>query len=387
MLSKFRRLFCDTCTVCGITLSVLLLVEISARGVARWKNRPKLTAPTSVKTIDEENQEAGATEWHSYVYWKARPHQGNFFNIDDEGMRRTLNPASGDDKKIFLFGGSTIWGSGVSDQDTVPSRLAEDLAARGWKNFQIKNFAQPGYVSTQSVIALLLALRNGDRPDVVVFYDGFNDFFSSFQNGEAGIPQNEDNRRIEFNSARSFISVGVPAPPSFLVYLRNHSVFLSTVLAPSSSLAPSLNPRFPGKGSEKLARETLKIYWENLKLLKQISEENHFGLFTFWQPTVYSRTPSPKGELAIKASLKRQFSESLETFFEEGYREVGQAISKPLHFFDLQKVLDDQSGNLFTDFCHLTGEGNRIVARAMGEILEADRQTKLTFNLPHPDSN
>ncbi|MBC8457124.1 MAG: hypothetical protein H8D67_03910, partial [Deltaproteobacteria bacterium] len=51
----------------------------------------------------------------------------------------------------------------------------------------------------QEVIDLFLQLQKGNIPNIVIFYDGINDTFSAFQNGISGIPQNEWNRKKEFN--------------------------------------------------------------------------------------------------------------------------------------------------------------------------------------------
>ena len=52
------------------------------------------------------------------------------------------------------------------------------------------------------IITLLLILQKGERPDVVIFYDGVNDTYSAFQQLRAGLPQNEFNREIEFNLSK-----------------------------------------------------------------------------------------------------------------------------------------------------------------------------------------
>ena len=44
------------------------------------------------------------------------------------------------------------------------------------------------------VLQLMLDLRTGERPDVVMFYDGINDVASAVQRGVAGDPQNESRR-------------------------------------------------------------------------------------------------------------------------------------------------------------------------------------------------
>lgn len=62
----------------------------------------------------------------------------------------------------------------------------------------IINLGETSYVSIQDTILLLRLLQQGVRPDIVVFYDGVNDTFSAYQQGVAGLPQNEFNRQTEF---------------------------------------------------------------------------------------------------------------------------------------------------------------------------------------------
>src|SRR5262249_54558306 len=144
--------------------------------------------------------------WVPYVYWRHASHRGEHINIDDAGIRRTwAAPESGDPKqarpKVFLFGGSTMWGVPVRDDFTIPSAVAKKLAGKG-APADVTNFGETAYVSTQEVMTLVLELRKGHVPDVVVFYDGVNDTASAFQLRAAGLPLFEDNRRQEFNLSK-----------------------------------------------------------------------------------------------------------------------------------------------------------------------------------------
>ena len=80
--------------------------------------------------------------------------------------------------KLLMLGGSSLWGFGARDDQTIPSLLARKLHERGLK-VEVKNLAELGYVSTQEVIGLIRELQTGYRPDVVIFYDGVNDTTSA----------------------------------------------------------------------------------------------------------------------------------------------------------------------------------------------------------------
>lgn len=79
-----------------------------------------------------------------------------------------------------------MWGSGVGDRETVPYYLQEILARRLRRPVAVRNFAQVAHVSTQELIELILQLRRGRVPDVVVFYDGFNDVGAAYGTGIPG---------------------------------------------------------------------------------------------------------------------------------------------------------------------------------------------------------
>jgi len=144
----------------------------------------------------------GLLGWKSYVYWRRNPSHGNYININQDGLRKTYSEEgsnnTGSKIKVFMFGGSTLWGAGARDDYTIPSFFAKETIGNGI-NCEVVNFGQSGYVSTQEVIEMMLQLQKRNIPDVVIFYDGINDTFSAFQLAVAGLPQNEFNREMEFN--------------------------------------------------------------------------------------------------------------------------------------------------------------------------------------------
>ena len=90
-----------------------------------------------------------------------------------------------------------MWGEGARDGYTIASWLQRFLDQTPYHT-QITNFGQEGYVSTQEMIVLFEQLQKGNIPDIVIFYDGFNDAGSAMCNGVAGSSYDERNRRTEF---------------------------------------------------------------------------------------------------------------------------------------------------------------------------------------------
>lgn len=163
---------------------------------------PRASAADARQLVTELGEASGqGTTWRPFVYWRLRPFQGRFVNVDDEGLRATVKPPgvvmSPNPRRVFLFGGSTMWSANVPDALAIPSCLWKQMSRPG--DWEMTNFGQPGYVSTQDLLTLELECRAGNRPDVAIFYNGFNDIASALQNAAAGVAINEINRSREFN--------------------------------------------------------------------------------------------------------------------------------------------------------------------------------------------
>jgi hypothetical protein len=86
---------------------------------------------------------------------------------------------------VFVFGGSTTWGGGNMDGETIPAYLQPMLREQaGTRRVNVYNFGAGAHFSTQEVTYFQNLLRSGFVPDFAVFIDGLNDFH--FWNGESG---------------------------------------------------------------------------------------------------------------------------------------------------------------------------------------------------------
>ena len=85
----------------------------------------------------------------------------------DESVRDLLSQKHG---HVFVFGGSTTFGDGVPDDDTVVAYLNRLDMDNVYLNFGIQ-----AYDSIREIDKLLYLLRKGLRPKQVMFIDGLND--------------------------------------------------------------------------------------------------------------------------------------------------------------------------------------------------------------------
>jgi lysophospholipase L1-like esterase len=320
-----------------------------------------------------ELEQSDKATWVSYVYWRRIPFHGQYINVDDEGLRVTWSPdgsrpAAKDDLNIMMLGGSTMWGLGARDEFTIPSLLAKRLTEHKIRA-RVANFGQIGYVSTQEMIALMLELRKGNIPDVVVFYDGFNDTMSAYQMGEAGLPQNEFKRVREFNSSK--LLNAIPFRKAFAENLSSvrlakavlhRAGFMKTAEASNPDQTMTLDGYTESK-AEPLARGVVEAYRTNLETVKALSQHFGFQVLFYWQPLLYDKMP-----LTAYEEDNKKAHAKFQKFFEKTYQAIRTSNVERSHagmFHDLSLVFSDTRDPVFVDWCHLGEKGNALIADRM----------------------
>jgi len=327
---------------------------------------------TWVEDYYEEFRSAKVTQWRSYVYWRRRPFLGEHIHIDPDGIRLTTAATQqrrvSDPVKIFMFGGSAMWGTGARDAFTIPSLLSEELLSKGVAA-DVTNFGETGYVSTQEVIALLLQLRQGQLPDLVIFYDGANDTYSAYQQRVAGLPQNEFNRVKEFNllhdsasgRRRDIVLRETAEGLSTIRFLRRFLPRAGIQRPATATHTVSLDT--PSPPGEVLARDVLATYESNLEVVKALGEYYHFKCLFYWQPTVFQ-----KEDLTAYEREQRAKKQRVEHFFNLTYEVMEQSRLREKtggSFHDLSHVFAEVRDPVYIDWCHLGEIGNEVVAERM----------------------
>ena len=390
MFVKFKKVLTwirDVWLIFGIIIAYLLLIEIVLSIAFHYRDASSNGNPVNDSSVYadtyqnadwpkkyyKEFNETGDSEWLSYVYWRRKPYQGQYINIDSQGIRKTWSSnIGGGDKSIhptiFLFGGSSMWGTGSRDDFTIPSIFSERLATNG-VNAQIVNFGESGYVRTQEVILLIRELQKMNIPDLVIFYDGVNDTYSAYQQQIAGIPQNEFNRVKEFKSSKRITTTGL-----WSSFANNLSTirFAKDVFrrlgtgSPSDNTAQhntqnSLSKSFTN--NEALANDVLNIYEKNVEIVECLAKRYSFKALFYWQPTIFEKQCLTKYE-----EEERRRHLEMQLFFEMTYGLLKQRdISKDgeIGFHNLSMLFSNVSEPLFVDWNHLGETGNRYIAERL----------------------
>ena len=313
----------------------------------------------------------GNVGWASYVNARCHSYSGKFINIGPGGIRKTWQPKTGagdDILEVFFFGGSVGWGMGARDDHTIPSELAKLFESKRGVKARITNYSENSYCGTQSLISLILALRSGKIPDIVIFLDGVNDAFSASQQGIAGLPQNEYKRAAELNLLNPQMrwhSIKAFAPIVFRRTLRIVQRIVGVAIG-KTNLSPD-TVEVDKEQQDVLANDVVHIYADIMSTVRLLGEKWSFSSYFFWQPTIYS-----KKHLTSFEANEKEINIKYEKFFKNVNTRVDQnaTFTNEKGFYNLLHLMDDIDEGIFLDFAHISEQGNKVIAERISKSIE-----------------
>ncbi len=322
------------------------------------------SAPSSAEFWREQSRTR--VRWQPYVYWVVDTFEGQFINVAPNGLRQTYTPPNVPDDApiVAFFGGSTAWGEGARDRYTIPSQLAELLNTAGTPT-RVINYGQTGYVSMQDVITFQLLLAKGQAPNIAVFYGGFNDVLSAYDQKMAGLTLQESQRIADSETGR-LLRTGRPVLQPLTVDLTSRDLSLAAV---TSSATPDA---------------IVTRYLANARLAARIGAAYDVKVLFVWQPSLAFKQNLVGGEkTAYAAMLERRPN------FDEFYRAAHSAFVQQTtnaddlpSFLLLHDLFDGDERAIFYDIIHITELGNRTVAERIAADLAQRFSQELQADAP-----
>lgn len=237
--------------------------------------------------------EAAATlgVYAPFVVWRSNPQlNSDSITVSEDGYR-TVPGSSNEDEalRIFLMGGSAMWGTNVSDSNTIPAFLQRILEEHYDRPVAVRNLAQTGHSSTQEIIELVIQLRSGNVPDAVIFYDGFNDVWGAYESGESG--GHHGQRLIAARVEGRPEAFSVPSPAAALLQTTNIGILVSALRGKINDRRISAGNletySTMGISADALARDIVRTYLGNAGVVSALGEEYGFQCLFVWQPSVW----------------------------------------------------------------------------------------------------
>ena len=390
---KFPAVYRSASVILMNTVLLILLVEFISLMVTKVFHVGSASSPDPRAAMQSEQiRETGlifpSREFAPFLTWRSAETSLPLMNIDSNGVRHTAY--SCDDAgslEVLTLGGSAMWGWMVPDSMTIPSLLQRNLNSElGMGTFSVRNYAENGYVSTQDLFQLVLRLQRGDRPCMVIAYNGFNDVLAACENAAAGTVIGQSVIEGFFSRRAAPVSAGSSTLLDFLGGLRTIGVLRS--LIPNEQAAQEgpdvlivANPIIKDEDFdlEALAEETASIYKANYLIVAALSETMGFEYLFVLQPYLNSdvRTLTP-----IEEEILRNEDPVILELASMVYDEILQDTVICPNIVSLDGALTDVEETVFTDICHMTPAGNEVMADAISRFLFSSGSSLWSGNDP-----
>jgi len=232
--------------------------------------------PERYFSVQRENWGAvtEGVEYLPFAEFKMREYSGKHFTISDFGARSNgsdgITPiAENGNPLIYVFGGSTTFGHGVDNTETIPAYLEDWIVGAGHRDYRVVNFGTIGAFSTQERILFQNILYQLPKPKIAVFIDGLNGFLF------CAIP---DKSMISHRISRNFQKAGGGSFGRVLAS-RSNVVKLWKFLTEAQPIDRSRVGADCYGGSEKAAALVRRLT-ANRTMIKAVAEQ--FGISTYF---------------------------------------------------------------------------------------------------------
>jgi len=255
-------------------------------------------------------------------------------------------PIGEGDVTIWIFGGSTMQNCETVDRLTIANQLALNLKKNNIKA-TVVNFGVGGFQSSLESIKFQDLLRRVDkkeRPDIVIFYDGFNDAGQAFV-FEAGTMQEDLSKKMEALVTGSW---GKLAIYSTLNFIGKHSYYWKNRLSYKISTKVLFGEEIIKNNNDNLLK-AVDIYAANTRMISGICKEFDINPIFALQPMVYTKKNLTEFERKV---YNRPNSQDTINFMKRFYEITRKKMNKYDDFYDMSDVLNDSKRNDFYDLGH-----------------------------------
>lgn len=332
------------------------------------------------------------------------PDASHFYGFDNPGGIEVRKRSPG---KILV----AITGGSVAYQLAGNGRRALEEALRAFPEYSDKQFsfvslAIPGFKQPQQLMTLAYFLSLGAEYDILINLDGFNEISlaqsENIPRGVAAVYPRSWEQRVDFQSiAQADAEIRylnekraewksryefTPLKWSWSVRLawalldKNFSQKIwrrRAVPSPDPVQMNSKNyvragPSAYGTGA---VLENLTSIWSNSsRAIAALAKANDIRYFHFLQPNQYVAGSKPMSDAERRMAIAPGgYGQWPEKAYPSLQREGEKLVADGIHFHDVTSVFKSVTNQIYVDVCcHVTAEGDNILAKKMGELIVED---------------
>jgi lysophospholipase L1-like esterase len=281
---------------------------------------------------------------------------GNYININSDGFRGKEFNFKSDNYKIFILGGSTIFGHvSSSDDTTIPGFLEQKFRDDGI-NVDVINAGIPsGYSRTELYYLENHLLKYS--PDLIILYDGANDGTQAVRNISYK----------EFNENEFFVNEGLEKPPkskkttlsTFLTKIEYQTgLGLAQFISKSLEKSKMINNHYDKLSDFSSKTMRLENNWEQIC---SIALENNFKSINIIQPVIGTSD-------RILSETEKNITVQVNSEFLNNINLNKSKIQHCKTVLDLRNTFEGMDDvTIYFDATHMTDFGNKIIANKIYE--------------------
>lgn len=252
-----------------------------------------------------------------------------------------INTSSKDTIDIFFFGGSGMYGYNVADAETIPSAFVKIVQKNNpVKSVRVRNFGIPLYYSKQELILLSSLIFSGNKPDIVVFLDGMDDFYPA---------RKLYYDRPHFSYALQQAFEGKMAPKGDRSFTDSTTRFYD--------LPPGVDPT-------QYNSDLYSKYINNLKSASLLCEKTGVKSYFFCQPVPFYKFNAPDSS-AFKPGNSR---------FNDIYPMLERNSDSLKNFVFLGNMLQNETAGAFIDGLNYSPAFTQKIASALFDTIKTELQ-------------
>jgi len=276
------------------------------------------------------------------------------YNINNEGFRgpEIQKEKPNDVYRIFVVGGSTVYGLGTtSDDTTIPGWLQQKLNAKSFdQKIEVINAGQVNMGSWGEIKTINNKLVNY-AADLIIFYGGWNDLKKSYEEMKTGPQFN----LIDNLSDKLRINISYYKTP--IVAYVFHSSFNSKVFG-INDYEQFINSNLA---------EKVSIWKNRVQEVCEQGKELKYKTIVVLQPFLDpERKPLTEYEKQTGDLLKQRARSSAYELFAT---ELDSLMNSCSYTADFRNIFMDTHEPVYYDRVHLTDRGNEIVADELVKII------------------
>ena len=275
-------------------------------------------------------------------------------NISKFGYRfnkHNVKEISKTKKTIFVFGGSTTFGYGVSDSETIPSYLQDKFDSN---EYIVYNFGRGYYYSKQQLILFIQLLNKGYRPDIVISIDGVN------EKGYTDIPSKSN----KFSDALKWkpkepVSSLLKEIPIVKLYFRTFKKEYNKSVKKKKKIY-----------TKSIAKKDIEYYLETIKMFNTICEKYDINYYAIYQPSHIYKFDYKKYHPFYQGDNTRMPLTRYPIL-----EDMINMKKTPKYLYSLMDLQENEKRPLYVDLVHYNPYFNNKMAEEIYKIIKINKGT------------